>query len=228
MSYTKEIFEDLFNNPINSIKQKTLEQNDCSSILKRINNLLSVREKFVDENVDCGTLWNEICIDTISVVNSAFSGFYRTASIGLRSVFEMACSSVFYYDHMIEYHMFKEEDMKADKYVSVLVNEYNFFKTKYIRAFYRNIKEIQSEEDSISKYLMKLYGELSDVVHGRYNKLSNMQEFHIEYNIEQYKQFENLFIKTIDILLVLAILRFNITIEGYKEIYKNTGVIKYE
>lgn len=228
MSYTKELFEKFLSSPINLIKQRTIEQNNCSEILECINNLITVREEFVEKNADCGTLWNEICIDAISIVNSAFSGFYRTATIGLRSVFEMGCSSLFYHDHMIEYYMFKEENMKADKYVSVLVNDYSFFKTKYIKAFKSDIEEKQSEEDSISKYLLRLYGELSDVVHGRYNKLSNTQEFHIEYNIDQYKQFEKLFIKTVDILLVLAIVRFNIHIEGYEKIYKNTGVIKYE
>lgn len=228
MSYTKELFEKFLSSPINLIKQRTIEQNNCSEILECINNLITVREEFVEKNTDCGILWNEICIDAISIVNSAFSGFYRTATIGLRSVFEMGCSSLFYHDHMIEYYMFKEENMKADKYVSVLVNDYSFFKTKYIKAFKSDIEEKQSEEDSISKYLLRLYGELSDVVHGRYNKLSNIQEFHIEYNIDQYKQFEKLFIKTVDILLVLAIVRFNIHIEGYEKIYKNTGVIKYE
>lgn len=228
MSYTKEIFEDFLINPVNSIKESTISQNDCSEILECINNMFTVRDKFIEENDECGSLWNEICIDVLSVVNSAFSGFYRTATIGLRSVFEMGCNSIFYYDHMIEYHMFKKENTKADRYVSVLVNEYSFFKTRYIRAFRENIEDIQKEEDSVSKFLTRLYGELSDIVHGRYNKLTNVADFHIEYNINQYKQFERLFIETVDILLVLAILRFNVTIDNQEKIYKNTGVIKYE
>ena len=91
--------------------------------------------------------------------------------------------------------------------------------------------EKQTEEDSVAKYLTKLYGELSDVVHGRYNKLTNIEKFKIEYDVNRYKQFENLFIKTTNILLVLAILRFSIndiTIVDKNKIFENTGVGKYE
>lgn len=228
MSYTKDIIEKFVNEPIKGIKEKTIEQNDCSEMLERVNDLLTVRDKFIEKNADCGVLWNEICIDVLAIINSAFSGFYRTATIGLRSIFEMGCNSIFYYDHLIEYYMFQKENMKADKYVSVLVNEYNFFKTKYIRAFKNNIDELQVEEDSVSKSLTRLYSELSDVVHGRYEKLSNVNGFSIEYNVEQYKQFEKLFIKTVDTLLLLSILRFDIELDSQNKIYRDTGVIKYE
>lgn len=228
MSYTKDIIEKFIVEPVNDIREKTIEQNDCSEMLERVNDLLTVRDTFIEKNAECGALWNEICIDVLAIINSAFSGFYRTATIGLRSVFEMGCNSIFYYDHLIEYYMFQKENMKADKYVSVLVNEYNFFKTKYIRAFESNIDELQTEEDSVSKSLTRLYSELSDVVHGRYEKLLKVEEFSIEYNVAQYKQFEQLFVKTIDTLLVLAVLRFGIQLENVDQIYKNTGVIKYE
>jgi len=228
MSYTKDILERFVNEPVKDIKKKTIEHNDCSEMLERVNNLFTVRDKFIERNSECGTLWNEICIDALAIINSAFSGFYRTATIGLRSILEMGCSSIFYYDHLIEYYMFQKENMKADKYVSVLVNEYNFFKTKYIRAFKNNIDELQTEEDSVSRSLTRLYSELSDVVHGRYEKLSNVDEFNIEYNVEQYKQFEKLFIKTVDTLLLLATLRFDIELESQDKIFRNTGVIKYE
>lgn len=231
MSYTKDIFEKTVNEPVELIKNKTIQENDCSILLSQLNNIMTVRDKFIEENEECGLLWNEICIDAISVINSAFSGFYRTAIIGLRSIFEMGCNSLYYHDHMIEYYLFKNENMKADKYVSTLVNEHNFFKTKYIKAFNNKISQIQSEEDSVAKYLTKLYGELSDVVHGRYNKLTNIEVFKIEYDVSKYKQFEKLFIKTTDILLVLALLRFNINniaLEDKNKIYKNTGVVRYE
>lgn len=228
MSYTKEIFEEFLLKPVNKIKSDTIRINNCSKILRGINNLFIVRDSFIVKNSDCGALWNEICIDALSVVNSAFSGFYRNAMIGLRSIYEMGCSSIFYYDHSIEYYMFQKENMKADKYVSSLVNDYNFFKTKYIRAFYKEIDSIQSEEDSISKYLIRLYAELSDVLHGRYCKLSNIDNFGLEYNQQHYKEFETLFDKTINILLLISILRFDILLDDQDEIYRKTGVIKNE
>lgn len=228
MSYTKDIFKTSINEPINEIKEKTIEQNDCSTLIERVNDLFTLRDMFIKNNVECGELWNEICIDVLAIINSAFSGFYRMATIGLRSIFEMGCNSMFYYDHPIEYHMFQCENMKADKYVSVLVSEYNFFKTKYIRAFKSNIDEEQTEEDSVAKSLISLYGELSDVVHGRYNQLFNVQTFQMEYKVEKYKRFEGLFNKTVDMLLLLGMLRFGMPFENSERIYINTGVIKHE
>mgnify|MGYP000008873244 CR=1 FL=1 len=228
MSYTKEIFEKSINKPIACICKKTMEENDCSILLSQINDLMTVRDKFIEVNEECGSLWNEICIDSLSVINSAFSGFYRTAIVGLRSIYEIGCSSIFYHDHMIEYHLFKNEDKKADKYVSALVNEFDFFKSKYIRAFNSSFDSIQKEEDGIAKHLIRLYRELSDVVHGRYNKLTNIDVFQIEYNFQKYKQFEKLFIETTDMLLLVSILRFNIELENNKKIFERTGVIKHE
>lgn len=228
MSYTKEIFEKSIYQPIAVIYKETMEKNDCSILLNQINNLMTVRDKFIEVNEACGSLWNEICIDALSAINSAFSGFYRTSIIGLRSIYEIGCSSIFYHDHMIEYHLFKNENMKADKYVSTLVNEFDFYKSKYIRAFNNSFEKIQREEDCVSKHLTRLYSELSDVVHGRYNKLTNVHGFQIEYSIEKYKQFEKLFVETTDILLVLAILRFNIEFENNEKIFERTGLIKHE
>ena len=88
MSYTKDIFENNINKPVEEIISNTLLKNDCSILLNQVNNMMTVRDEFVEENEECGLLWNEICIDVISVINSAFSGFYRTAIIGLRSIFE--------------------------------------------------------------------------------------------------------------------------------------------
>lgn len=62
------------------------------------------------------------------------------------------------------------------------------FAKNHIRAFNKEFEQIHNEEDCISKQLIKLYGKLSDVVHGRYNKLTNVEIFQIEYNIGKHKQ----------------------------------------
>lgn len=228
MSYSKDIFNRFLFQPTNEIRIETVNNNNCSDLLENLNDLLKVRDLIIEKNQECGELWNEICIDLLAIINSALSGFYRTAIIGLRSVFEMGCSSIFYIDHPIEFYMFQKENSKADKYVSTLVSEYNFFKTKYIKAFYSQIEERQKDEDSIAKFLQKLYGELSDVVHGRYNKLANVGNFHIDYNIRQYKKFEELYMKTVGILIIMVTLRLDICVEDMGKYYRITGVMKNE
>ncbi|MBD5527684.1 MAG: hypothetical protein HDR02_04625 [Lachnospiraceae bacterium] len=228
MAYTKEIINNFLFTPVSKIQQETVSNNDCAELIEELNTFLILRDAIIQENKHIGELWNEICIDLLSIINSAYSGFYRTAIIGLRSVFEMGCSSLFYLDHPIEFYLFQKENNKADKYVSILVNDYSFYKTKYIKAFDEKIEEKQKEEDAISKYLQRLYGELSDVVHGRYNRLANTNDFHICYDIEQYKKFEDLYVKTISIMIIMVTLRLNVGVDDIQKYYKNTGVIKNE
>lgn len=228
MSYTKDIFNGFLFEPTNELRIETINKNNCSELLEDLNNLLKIRDLIIENDEECGELWNEICIDLLAIINSALSGFYRTAIIGLRSVFEMGCSSIFYMDHPIEFYMFQKENTKADKYVSTLVNEYSFFKTRYIKAFCSDIDEKQKEEDSFSKYLQRLYAELSDVVHGRYNKLANVDDFHIDYNVEQYKKFEELCKKTISILIIMVAIRLDKNIDNIQKYYRITGVMKDE
>ena len=228
MAYTKEIINNFLFTPVNEIQKKTVTNNNCAELLEELNVFLMLRDTIIQKSNPIGELWNEMCIDLLSIINSAFSGFYRTAIIGLRSVFEMGCSSLFYLDHPIEFYLFQKEDYKADKYVSTLVSDYSFYKTKYIRAFDEGFELMQKEEDSIAKYLQKLYGELSDVVHGRYNKLANTNDFHIYYDTVKYKKFENLYKKTISILVIMVKLRLNIDMENIQKYYRITGVTRDE
>lgn len=226
MAYTKQIIDNFLFNPVNEIRTETINANDCAELLEGLNTFLILRDAIIQKSGQIGELWNEMCIDLLSIINSAFSGFYRTAIIGLRSVFEMGCSSIFYLDHPIEFYLFQRENYKADKYVSTLVSDYSFYKTKYIKAFDEKIEEKQKEEDVLSKYIQKLYGELSDVVHGRYNKLANTNDFHINYDIKQYKKFEELYMKTISILIIMVELRLKVHLDNIQKYHRITGVIK--
>lgn len=228
MAYTKEIINNFLFTPVGEIQKETVANNDCAKLLEELNTFLILRDTIIQKSNDIGELWNEMCIDLLSIINSAYSGFYRTAVIGLRSVFEMGCSSLFYLDHPIEFYLFQKENYKADKYVSTLVNDYSFYKTKYIKAFNASFHEIQKEEDVISKYLQRLYAELSDVVHGRYNKLANTNDFHIYYDMKKYKRFEDLYRKTVSILIIMVQLRLNVDIDNIQKYYGITGVIKDE
>lgn len=227
MSFTKETIKQYLFVPIDDIRKKTVDSNDCSVLLVYLNSFFEIRDAFVNKNEKIGALWNEICIDLLSVINAGLSGFYRNGIIGLRSVLELGCNSFYYLDHQVEYYLFENSNKKADKYVSALIKEFDFFRTNYVKAFKANIDVIQTEEDSISNYLKKLYATLSDVVHGRYNKLAKIDDFHITYDINQYKQFEGLYIKTVNILCIMAMLRLDAEIDNMDKMIENTGVIKY-
>ncbi|MBY0086541.1 hypothetical protein [Brevibacillus brevis] len=209
MSYTKATFISGFIEPVVSIQKQTINDNDFNKILSSLNALMTIHENITKGNEQVAELWNEIISDTISSVHSASSGFYRLAILALRSVLELACSALYFFDHEIEYRLFQQHDLKADKYVSTLVNEHLFFTTKYIKTFYETIDSEETSENSVSTFLKKIYAELSDVVHGRYKTLTKVNGLEIKYNKQLFKFYEEKFLRTLSIVTVMYILRFN-------------------
>jgi hypothetical protein len=229
MSYTKQTFKSEILNPVNKIQEETINNIDLTKILEYTNQLFDIKERITEKDGEIGELWNEMVFDLLSSIHSASSGFYRSAIITLRSILEIGCYSIYYYDHKIEYNIFQTEDTKADKYVNTLVNNFEFFKTRYIKSFYGNIEKIQKKPDSVSEYLLRKYGELSDVVHGRYKSLIKIKKLSINYSKADFKKYEKLFCNVLSILSVLYVLRFDdFNNEELKELVNVSGVIKYE
>lgn len=227
MSFTKETFKNCILDPISKIQEKTLEDNDLSELLKYLNVAIDIQNKITTENEEIGKLWNEIVTDLISAINASISGSYRLSLISLRSVLETGCHSFFFYDHKIEYHLFQNEDKEADKYINTLINDFDFFTTKYIRAFKNDIDidKIQEEDDSISKYLKKIYKKLCDITHGRYKTLTKIDNEQIDYNKEFYKRFEKKYFEVVSILTTLYFLRFNKKNNTIVEVVKHSKTL---
>lgn len=209
MSFQKKQIETDLIAKVSRIQNKTLEESDFTKILEYLNVFLDIHQSMdVDEN-ELIKLWNDIIADILGVIHSGISGFYRLSMISLRSILEMACSSFYYYDHKVEYHMFIEHDLAADKYVSTLVNEYQYFTTNYIEYFANDIKQIESAKDAIANKLKQIYKNQCDVVHGRYKKLLKSEGLSIEYDMILFKKFEKMLIETMSIISVMYVLRFN-------------------
>lgn len=209
MSYTKKAYEDNIIKNVQQINIKTINDNDITPLLNLIDNTLDILEGIQKNDSDIGELWNEIASDIISSVNSATSGFYRQGIITLRSVLELGCMSLFYTDHKVEFHLFRAHDAKADKYVSTLIRDYDFYTTNYIHSFYSNIEAIQTKNNSISNFLNKTYKDLSDVVHGRYKTLTKQSTLKIDYSKEQFNFFKDKLHSVLSILATMYILRFH-------------------
>lgn len=208
MSYTKSTFESMISQPVQSIQVKTIEEIDFTDILKYLNATIYMSEKIATKDSLIGELWNEIVYDLLASIHSASCGFYRSAIVVLRSVLELGCNSFFYLDHQIEYSIFRNANSKADKYVSVLINEYDFYKSAYIESFFPNIITCQIKQDSVSEFLKRIYASLSDVVHGRHNSLIKANGLEIKYEVEFFKRYQKLLFDTLSILAVMYALRF--------------------
>lgn len=208
MSYTKTTFESMISKPVQSIQVKTLGQIDFTDILKYLNATIYMSERIAVKDRLVGELWNEIIYDLLASIHSASCGFYRSAIVVLRSILELGCNSFFYLDHQVEYHIFRNTNSKADKYVSVLINDYDFFKTAYIESFFPDIVSHQSRQDSVSEYLRRIYAALSDVVHGRHDSLIKTNGLEVKYEIEFFKRYQKLLFETLSIMAVMYMLRF--------------------
>jgi hypothetical protein len=227
VSYTKSVLVSNIIEPIATIQQATLKDNDLSRIVDALNVVIEINNDLTTRDKHIGAIWNEITSDVVSSINAALSGFYRLGIASLRSILELGTNSIFYYDHKVEYYLYESEDFKADRYVTTLTKQFNFFTTRYVRSFNKKIDTLQSSEDSISNYLDKLYRELCDHVHGRYKTLTKAKSLKIEYIKKDFKGFESLLLKTIGILLTMYYVRFDIVLdESAIFLVKNTGVVK--
>jgi hypothetical protein len=209
MSYTKLTFKDNIMKPVNEIQEETLIDNDLTAIFKYLNASIDIRDSLHEIDKEIGGLWNEIIFDLIASIHSAASGFYRSGIVTLRSILEIGACSFYYLDHKVEFSIFQNTNSKADKYVSTLINNHDFFKTKYAKTFFGNIEEIETNSDSISEFLGRQYGVLSDVVHGRYKSLIKLENLDIGYKKKDYKKYESLLLHTLSILAVMYVIRIN-------------------
>lgn len=209
MSIISNQIHEILIEPVSSIHQESLKKVDFKDMLEYINIFISIKEILQLEDEKVFNIWNDIINDSIACVYNALSGFYHTANIGLRSIFEMACSTFYYYDHKIEYYLYAEQNAKADKYVNTLVDNFDFYKTKYIKAFYEQIEEQEQDFDAISKHLKRIYAKLCDIVHGRFYTLTKTKELIIEFDMGQLNYFQDNFQDVISTLILLFTLRFN-------------------
>lgn len=226
MSFTKLTFNQILQAQ-NKIHEKSLEKNDLTEVLNLINSTLYIQEKIKQANPHLEPILNEIVSDVISSIASSLQGHYRLATSGLRNVLELSCSALFYFDHQIEYKLYKDFDFKADKYVNTLINEYHFFKSNYIKTFYPNIIIEEKCTDSCSAYLSKTYAKLCDIVHGRYLTLTKVEGLKIEYNQDQFSKFKNILEYTLGAYFLMYILRFDdFTNKDILHIVKKTNTLK--
>lgn len=153
-------------------------------------------------------LLNDVLVDIIACIHLINSGFYRQSMVSLRGVMELGCRVLYYYDHRIEYRFLISENVEATKYVSRLVNDENFFKTKYIKYFYEEIENVENCKDSISTKLSYYYAKLSDEVHGRFKTLRSADNLAIDYSKSYFMTSKSTFCEILNLLAVMYYLRF--------------------
>ena len=193
----------------NLIQKETIDDNDLTNIFNDLNVVIEISERIRLKDTEINFYWNEIISELIAVIYSSISGHNRLSTTGLRNILELSCHAFFYYDHKIELRLSINENEKADKYVSSLIRDFDFFTTKYIKTFYDKISDLESKPDSISDFLKIEYGKLCDVVHGRHASLTKQSILEIKYSKSDFKKFENHFQNVVSLISIMYIIRFD-------------------
>jgi hypothetical protein len=207
MSFTKNTIEQLIK-ASNQIQTESIEDNDLTDILEGLNVVIEISERISKNDKTTDFYWNEIITELIAVIHSAISGYSKLGLTGLRNILELVCHSFFYYDHQIELKLSINENIKADKYVSALINDFMFFTSKYINTFYDDIEKLEHKPDSISGFLKIEYSALCDVVHGRHKTLLK-KDLSIKYDKISFKKFETHFLNITSVISNMYIVRHN-------------------
>lgn len=222
MSFTKRQVEKLFQYAA-EIKDETLENVDSSSELEAFNLVLNIAEEFRKKHTDLGYYFDEIQSDMLSILQSGLTGNYRLAIGGLRGVLELICHVFYYCDHPLERKIFIDNDECATRYVSSLVQNESFFKTKYIKAFNANSKFEEVKTDAFAHLLVNEYKNLCDHVHGRTRSLTKIESQHISFDIKLYAALSKYYQNIVSILAMM----FEFKFPGNEDVTKRVGSSPY-
>jgi hypothetical protein len=181
MSFEKLEIEKIFKY-ISEIKDETLTKVIVSDELEIIDLLIHLSSEFSKENEGLSHYFDEINSDMVAILLNAITGNYRLSICGLRGVLELLCHAFYYDDHMVEYRMFDTENEQATRYVTTLINEQDFFKSKYIKALQSSSKYKEIKANIFSDYMKKEYKELCNYVHGRGDSFMKKETDRIEFN----------------------------------------------
>lgn len=158
----------------------------------------------------CCTIYDEIFSDGVSALYLASNTMYKPANIILRRILELGVAALYLWDMPHMAHLWKSHDQ--DLSFSEMLNHIN--STGYIA--YLNCENSLSVDKELlpSKKIQKIYGNLSDVVHGKITTFESSLPDRFKFVEQQWVTF----ISLIEDILETLIKGFSIRYEIKNEI----------
>ena len=214
--------EELHQNTIVHIKE-------CSEEISAMIGKLNILDSFISKviyDVDAKVILEEVSYDLLSSIYISSKGMYRTGYISIRSAIELGISFFYFLDH--NYDFLKWRKNEFDISWSKLQNLDNGVITQdYLCLFDESF-----EYEKFIEEIKIIYRECSEYVHGKYEYMHSVRFGKISFDIEKFKEWSKIFIKSIDIILIMLSIRFKdrLTEIGYNdlesigEVFKDMGL----
>lgn len=185
---------------------------------------LNLLDYWIDKLTDIPTkiILQEIGYDLLSSIYISSNGMYRNAYISLRSAIELGIGFFYFTDNNYDFLQWKRN--KFDLTWSRLNDsEKGVLSKKYLSIF----KEDFQTENYI-EVVGEIYRECSEYVHGKYAYMHSVDSQRILFNGDKFLHWSGMFLKLIDVLLILLVVRFgeeveeidDYQIESLNEIFK--------
>lgn len=209
-----------------NMKRHTEECKEIISLMVNRLNLLDYWNEELLKDTATVTILKEVSYDLLSSIYISTNGMYRNAYISLRSAIELGIGFFYFTDHNYDFL-----DWKRNKFdmTWTRLNDYEkgVLSERYIKLFNEQLNSTEFIE-----VVNEVYRECSEYVHGKYEYMHSLKSSSkITFNKETFIRWGSMFIKIIDLILILLSVRFKEklkfidgdTIEIINDIYNNWG-----
>lgn len=178
-----------------------------------IGEILSDRKSSKHHEICC-KIYDEIFSDGVSSIYLASNAMDKPANIVLRRILELGLAALYLWDmpHMAFSWNHHDQDLRFTD----MVNHVN---SKGYISYINNENHTNIESELIpSSKAQKIYGDLSDIVHGKITTFESSIPERFKFVETEWNQFVTLADEVIDMLVRAFIRRFDISKELYKKV----------
>jgi hypothetical protein len=190
--------EDLSKN----IRTHAGECKDLISVMISRLNLLDYWTEVLLKETTTVVILKEVSYDLLSSIYISTNGMYRNAYISLRSAIELGVSFFYFTDHNYDFL-----DWKRNKF-DMTWTRLNDYDKGVLSKRYLNLFNEQFNSEEFIDTVKEVYRECSEYVHGKYEYMHSLKSAKIIFDKETFMSWGSMFIKVIDIILILLSVRF--------------------
>lgn len=175
-----------------------------------VGEILSTRKGSKHHEICC-KVYDEIFSDGVSSIYLAANAMDKPANIVLRRILELGLAAIYLWD--MPHMAFSWNHYDQNLSFSEMLNHIN---SKGYISYVNNENQTKIENEIIpSNRAQKIYGMLSDIVHGKITTFESSMPDRFKFVKEEWGQFIELVDEVITILINAFILRFNIADEVF-------------